>query len=440
VQSGLSGRPAAGGGDAKRRMGWIWRMDSPASLKEPMLYRSFQAATDLLTPARLAAGLASSSLAFLPPWVRNVPSVARMAASWDLLVRAGLTHHRPSYGVDSVRVGDEEVPVTVEEVVGTPFGGLVRFRKEGIGGQPRVLLVAPLSGHFATLLRGTVQTLLPDNDVYITDWRNARDAPLSEGVFGFDEYVAHVIAFLEAIGPGAHLIGVCQPCAHALAAVALMAEDDNPATPRSMTLMAGPVDTRINPTTVNKLAVEKPIEWFEKNLISTVPARYPGAGRKVYPGFVQLTAFMMMNSKRHIDQHVDLWTHLAVGRLEDAESIKTFYDEYFAVLDLTAEFYLETVSRVFQQHLLPKGELICGNRRVDPAAIRKTALMTVEGERDDICAVGQTVAAHSLCSNIYANRKRHHLQPGVGHYGVFSGRKWSTQVYPMVRNMILAAD
>jgi polyhydroxyalkanoate depolymerase len=440
VQSGLSGRPAAGGGDAKRRMGWIWRMDSPASFKEPMLYRSFQAATDLLTPARLAAGLASSSLAFLPPWVRNVPSVARMAASWDLLVRAGLTHHRPSYGVDSVRVGDEEVPVTVEEVVGTPFGGLVRFRKEGIGGQPRVLLVAPLSGHFATLLRGTVQTLLPDNDVYITDWRNARDAPLSEGVFGFDEYVAHVIAFLEAIGPGAHLIGVCQPCAHALAAVALMAEDDNPATPRSMTLMAGPVDTRINPTTVNKLAVEKPIEWFEKNLISTVPARYPGAGRKVYPGFVQLTAFMMMNSKRHIDQHVDLWTHLAVGRLEDAESIKTFYDEYFAVLDLTAEFYLETVSRVFQQHLLPKGELICGNRRVDPTAIRKTALMTVEGERDDICAVGQTVAAHSLCSNIYANRKRHHLQPGVGHYGVFSGRKWSTQVYPMVRNMILAAD
>ena len=415
-------------------------MDRPDLDTDPMLYRSFLAATDLLTPTRLAAGWASTALALSPPWVRDVPSVGRMAAGWDLLVRAGLTHHRPNYGLDSVMVGDEEVPVEVEEVAGTPFGGLVRFRKEGVTGQPRVLLVAPLSGHFATLLRGTVQTLLPDNDVYITDWRNARDAPLSEGVFGFDEYVAHVISFLETIGPGGHLIGVCQPCAHALAAVALMAEDDNPATPRSMTLMAGPVDTRINPTAVNKLATEKPIEWFEKNLISTVPARYAGAGRRVYPGFVQLTAFMMMNSSRHLDQHVDLWTHLALGRDEEAASIKTFYDEYFAVLDLTAEFYLETVSRVFQQHLLPKGELICGNRKVDPRAIRKVALMTVEGERDDICAVGQTVAAHALCSDIYANRKRHHLQPGVGHYGVFGGRKWATQVYPMVRNMILAAD
>jgi poly(3-hydroxybutyrate) depolymerase len=415
-------------------------MDRPELDMDPMLYRSFQTAGDMLRPARLAAGWASTALALSPPWMRDVPPVSRMAASWDLLVRAGMTHHRPSYGIDSVMVGDEDVPVVVEDVVGTAFGGLVHFRKEGVTGQPRVLLVAPLSGHFATLLRGTVQTLLPDNDVYITDWRNARDAPLSDGVFGFDEYVAHVIAFLEAIGPGAHLIGVCQPCAHALAAVALMAEDDNPATPRSMTLMAGPVDTRINPTAVNRLATDKPIEWFEKNLISTVPARYPGAGRKVYPGFVQLTAFMMMNSSRHLDQHVDLWTHLALGRDDEAESIKTFYDEYFAVLDLTAEFYLETVSRVFQQHLLPKGELICGNRKVDPRAIRKVALMTVEGERDDICAVGQTVAAHALCSEIYANRKRHHLQPGVGHYGVFSGRKWATQVYPMVRNMILAAD
>jgi polyhydroxyalkanoate depolymerase len=415
-------------------------MDSLDPANEPKLYRAFQAATDLLTPARLAAGFATAALGFAPPWVRDVPAVSRMAASWELLVRAGLTHHRPDYGIDSVRVGKEDVPVTVEEVVGTSFGGLIRFRKEGISGQPRLLLVAPLSGHFATLLRGTVQTLLPDNDVYITDWRNARDAPLSDGAFGFDEYVAHVIAFLEAIGPGAHLMGVCQPCAHALAAVALMAEDDNPATPRSMTLMAGPVDTRINPTAVNKLATDKPIEWFEKNLISTVPARYPGAGRRVYPGFVQVTAFLLMNPARHLDQHIDLWTHLALGREDEARTIKDFYDEYFAVLDLTAEFYLETVSRVFQQHLLPKGELICGNRRVDPAAIRKTALMTVEGERDDICSVGQTVAAHSLCSGIYANRKRHHLQPGVGHYGVFSGRKWSTQVYPMVRNMILAAD
>ena len=329
-----------------------------------------------------------------------------------------------------------------EEVVAhTAFGDLLRFRKEGDPDQPRILLVAPLSGHFATLLRGTVQTLLPENDVYITDWRNARDAPLSEGPFGFDEYVAHVIDFLEVIGPGAHLIGVCQPCAHALAAVALMAEDDHPATPRSITLMAGPVDTRVSPTTVNTLATSHPIEWFEQELISTVPARFAGAGRRVYPGFMQLTAFMLMNLGRHFDSHVDMFTHLATGRREEAAVSKTFYDEYFCtVLDLSAEFYLETVSRVFQQHLLPRGELIWRNRRVDPRAIRRTALMTVEGERDDICSVGQTVAAHDLCASIFANRKRHHLQPGVGHYGVFSGRRWQTQIYPQVRNMILATD
>lgn len=416
-------------------------MDSLDQFMAPMLYRSFQAACDLLTPARLGGGLAGGALSLTAPgWVGDLPAIAPLAASWELLLRAGLTHHRPKFGIDTVRVAGEEVAVEEEEVVATPFGGLLHFKKPGVAGQPRVLVVAPLSGHFATLLRATVQTLLPEMDVYITDWRNARDAPLEAGAFGFDEYVAHVVAFLEAIGPGAHLLGVCQPCVHALAAVALMAEDDNPATPRSMTLMAGPVDTRINPTKVNELATSRPIEWFEKQLISTVPARHAGAGRRVYPGFLQLTAFMLMNPNRHLGAHVDLWTHLTLGRLDEAETIKTFYDEYFAVLDLTAEFYLETVERVFQQHLLAKGELICGNRRVDPRAIRKTALMTVEGERDDICAVGQTVAAHGLCENIYANRKRHHLQPGVGHYGVFSGRKWANQVYPMVRNMVLAAD
>jgi polyhydroxyalkanoate depolymerase len=409
-------------------------------LPEPMLYWSFQAAADVLAPLRLAAGLANGALSLGPEWMRDLPGLPPMSASWELLHRAGFTHHRPDYGVSSVMLGNELVPVEEEEVTGTPFGGLVRFKKPGVERQPRVLLVAPLSGHFGTLLRGTVQTLVADNDVYITDWRNARDVPLSAGEFGFDEYVAHVITFLEAIGPGAHLVGVCQPCAHALAAVSLMAEDDNPATPRSMTLMAGPVDTRINPTKVNQLAASRPIEWFERRLISTTPARYAGAGRRVYPGFVQLAAFMLMNLGRHVDQHVDLWAHLALGRRQEAEAIKTFYDEYFAVLDLTAEFYLETVERVFQQHLLPKGELTCGNRKVDPRAIRKVSLMTVEGERDDVCAVGQTVAAHDLCSSIFANRKRHHLQPDVGHYGVFSGRKWNAQVYPAVRNIILAAD
>jgi len=405
-----------------------------------MRYQAFQVAADLLAPARLAAGWANGALALGPPWLRDLPPLSHFSASWEMLTRAGLTHHRPRYGIDSVTVGGEAVPVREEVAAHTAFGDLLRFRKAGDPVQPRILLVAPLSGHFATLLRNTVETLLPENDVYITDWRNARDAPLSEGPFGFDEYVAHVIDFLEAVGPGAHLIGVCQPCAHALAAVALMAEDDHPATPRSVTLMAGPVDTRINPTTVNLLATSHPIEWFEQQLISTVPARFAGAGRRVYPGFMQLTAFMLMNLGRHVDSHVDMFALLATGRRDEAAASKTFYDEYFAVLDLTAEFYLETVGRVFQQHLLPKGELIWRNRKVDPKAIRKTALMTVEGERDDICAVGQTVAAHDLCSSIFANRKRHHLQPGVGHYGVFSGRKWQTQIYPQVRNMILATD
>ena len=405
-----------------------------------MRYKAFQAQTDLLAPARLAAAWANIALDLGPPWLREVPPLAHVSAGWEMLTRSGLTHHRRDYGFRSVRIGDEDVPVTEETVVSDAFGDLVRFRKETNPDQPRILLVAPLSGHFATLLRGTVETLLPDNDVYITDWRNARDAPLAAGPFGFDEYVAHVIAFMEKIGPGAHLIGVCQPCAHALAAVAIMAEDDHPCTPVSMTLMAGPVDTRVNPTKVNDLAVSRSIDWFERELITTVPARYPGAGRRVYPGFVQLTAFILMNLGRHIDSHVDLYTHLATGRTDDAQTTKIFYDEYFAVLDLTAEFYLETVSRVFQDHLLPRGELVWSNRRVDPGAIRRTALFTVEGERDDICSVGQTVAAHALCANIFANRKRHHLQPGVGHYGVFNGRKWQTQIYPLVRNLILATN
>jgi polyhydroxyalkanoate depolymerase len=405
-----------------------------------MLYKAFQAQTDLIAPVRLMARLASDTLALGPPWLRGLPALSHLAAGWEMAARGGLTHERPSYGFGSVLVEGRETSVDEVSVAATPFGELVNFRKEGAPDQPRVLVVAPLSGHFATLLRGTVATLLPENDVFITDWRNAREAPVEAGEFGFDAYVEHVIRFLEAIGPGAHLLGVCQPCAHALAAVAIMAEDDNPCTPLSLTLMAGPVDTRVNPTKVNALAVSNPITWFERNLISIVPARYPGAGRRVYPGFVQLAAFMTMNPGRHIDAHVEMFTQLATGRFEEARASQAFYDEYFAVLDLTAEFYLETVSRVFQRHLLPKGELVWQGRKVDPRAIRRTFLLTVEGERDDICSVGQTVAAHQLCSGVYANRKRHHLQAGVGHYGVFSGRKWATQIYPLLRNVILSSN
>jgi polyhydroxyalkanoate depolymerase len=306
--------------------------------------------------------------------------------------------------------------------------------------QPRVLLVAPLSGHFATLLRGTVRTMLPEHDVYITDWHNARDAAATDGRFGFDEYIEHLIRFLEAIGPGAHIIAVCQPCVAALVAAAVMAQGGNPAQPRSMTLMAGPIDTRVNPTKVNELAKSKPMSWFEQNLIATVPFRYSGAFRRVYPGFVQLAAFMSMNIDRHVKAHRELYENLANGEREKAEATKSFYDEYFAVLDLTAEFYLETVSLVFQEHALPLGTLEYQGRRVEPKAIRRTMLLTVEGEKDDICAVGQTVAAHDLCSGLRTYLKRHYVQPGVGHYGVFSGSRWTNQIYPTVRNVILSSD
>ena len=264
--------------------------------------------------------------------------------------------------------------------------------------------------------------------------------PTEHGRFGFDDYIDHLIRFLEKMGPGAHMVAVCQPCVAALVAAAVMAQGDNPAQPRSMTLMAGPIDTRVNPTKVNDLAKSKPIEWFEKTLIAAVPHRYGGGGRKVYPGFVQLAAFMSMNLDRHVKAHQELYENLAKGEEAKAAQTKAFYDEYFAVLDLTAEFYLETVRLVFQEHALPLGALTYENRKVEPQAIRRTMLFTVEGEKDDICAVGQTLAAHDLCTSLRPYRKRHHMQAGVGHYGVFSGRTWQHQIYPMVKNVILQSD
>jgi len=306
--------------------------------------------------------------------------------------------------------------------------------------QPRVLVVAPLSGHFATLLRSLVRTMLPEHDVCITDWHNARDVSMLHGRFGFEDYVQHLMDWLTEMGSPTHVVAVCQPCVQVLTAASLMAQAGSPAQPRSMTLMAGPIDTRINPTKVNELAMSKPIEWFEQNLIARVPLRYPGAGRRVYPGFVQLCAFMSMNIDRHRKAHLDLYEQLARGETEKARAVKAFYDEYFAVLDLAAEFYLETVAWVFQEARLAKGELFVKGERVTPRAIRRTALLTVEGERDDICALGQTAAAHDLCTGIKPYLRRHHMQAGVGHYGVFSGKRWEEQVYPMVRNMILSSE
>lgn len=393
-----------------------------------------------MKPVRAMADVAASMLNRSALSDLEIPAFRHLAAAFEMVSRAGLSHTRPPFGIESVTVGKDEVSVTEEAAFVTPFGTMLHFRKAIDVVQPRVLVLAPLSGHFATLLRNTVEVLLPEHDVYITDWHNARDVGTEHGRFGFDEYIDHVIEFLEELGPGAHLLGVCQPCAHALAAVAVMAQTNNPAQPASMTLMAGPIDTRINPSSVNELATTHSIDWFEQNLISCVPVGFAGAGRKVYPGFVQLNAFMAMNPKRHVDKHIDLFSELARGDTRNAEHTKAFYDEYFSVLDLTAEFYLETVKLVFQDHALPKGELTWHGETVDTAAIRKTALLTVEGERDDICSVGQTMAAHDICPNIPVFKKRHHLQAGVGHYGVFSGSRWAEQVYPIVRNVILAND
>ncbi|GAB6845331.1 polyhydroxyalkanoate depolymerase [Methylorubrum rhodinum] len=402
-----------------------------------MLYQAFDAQSDIARHTRQWGSLLHEAAA---PWMRTPwhHNAKWWSAGARMMMRAGLTFARPAYGINAVTVGNREVPVIEEPVLATPFGTLLRFRKDIDSAQPKVLLLAPLSGHFATLLRGTVRTLLPDHDVYITDWHNARDVPLSEGRFGFDDYVDHIVRFMEAIGEGAHLMAVCQPTVQALAAAAVMAHTRNPVQPRSMTLMAGPVDCRISPTSVNHLATSKPIEWFEKNLIATVSGRHKGAGRRVYPGYMQVSAFMAMNAKRHQDAHRDLFWHYVDGEGEKARAVEAFYDEYFAVLDLTAEFYLETVRTVFQDYTLARNELTYRGERIDMGAIRRTALLTVEGERDDICAVGQTMAAHDLCSGLPPHMKSHHLQPGVGHYGVFSGRRWESQTYPLVRNFIAA--
>jgi poly(3-hydroxybutyrate) depolymerase len=281
-----------------------------------------------------------------------------------------------------------------------------------------------------------VKTLLQDHDVYITDWHNPRDIPLGAGRFGLEDYTDHLIEFLDQLGPRAHMVAICQPSVSALAAAAVMSENDHPARPATLTLMAGPIDTRIQPTKVNEFAKSKPIKWFEENLINYVPFQCKGAFRQVYPGFVQLTAFVSMNLERHIKSHIDLADHLARGETEKAEIIKTFYDEYFAVMDLPAEFYIETVRDVFQEHLLPQGKLMHRGRPVNPAAIKRMGLMTVEGEKDDICSIGQTLAAQDLCTGVRAYRKVHHMQAGVGHYGVFSGRRWNNEIYPLLRDFV----
>lgn len=403
-----------------------------------MLYATYQSLDDIFAPFRTAAHFA---LSFTPKASGPFAQLIRQqAAGLEMITRFGLSHDRPRFGIGTVKVDGRERPVREEVALELPFGRLLHFARDLDTPLPKVLVTAPLSGHFATLLAGTVRTLLRDHDVYITDWTNARDVPLSAGDFGVEDYVSYLIRFMEEIGPGAHMLAVCQPCVQALAATAVMSEDRNPATPRSLVLMAGPVDVRESPTSVNDLANEKPMDWFERTVIGTVPLRFAGAGRKVYPGFVQLFSFMAMNMDRHREQHEKLYHHLASGEEAEAKKIKEFYDEYFSVLDLTAEFYLETIDRVFQKAELATGDFTYKGQKVNPGAIRHTALLTVEGGRDDICGLGQTSAAHDLCSALRPHLKRHHLQANVGHYGVFNGRRWDNEIYPVVRNMILAVD
>ena len=403
-----------------------------------MIYQTYQSNADMMSPLRSVAKVVSPLLdgarAGATTWATR-----KLTAACEILKLTELTHVRRDFGIDAVKVDAREVGVREVAAYTTPFCTLLHFKKNIAVNQPRVLLVAPMSGHFATLLRETVRTMLADHDVYITDWHNARDVPVLCGSFGMDEYIEHLMTFMDVIGPGAHMVAICQPCVPALAAVTIMSEDGHDATPASLTLMAGPIDCRISPTEVNKLAMTKSIGWFEKNLIDAVPYRHRGAMRQVYPGFVQISAFLNMNLKRHIHSFRQFYRDLVKGDMEKAAITRSFYEEYFAVADLPAEFYLETVKLVFQEYALPRGKLKWRGRKVNPAAIRRTALLTVEGEKDDICSLGQTLAAHDLCSGLRQYMLTHYIEAGAGHYGVFSGRRWNNNIYPVVREAINVA-
>jgi poly(3-hydroxybutyrate) depolymerase len=403
-----------------------------------MLYDAYQAHNDALSSLRLMAQAWRGVLDH--PWAPfgGTPMVRSASAAMELLAHAGMSHERPDFGIRSVAVNGGEVPVREEVVAADPFCNLLHFRKEAAREEPVVLVVAPLSGHFATLLRGTVATLLADHDVYLTDWINARNVPIFHGRFELDDFVDLVIRFIRRLGPRIHVIAVCQPSVPVLAAASLLAAAADPCQPASMVLMGGPIDPRANPTEVNRFAMARSLDWFERTVITTVPARYPGAFRRVYPGFLQLAGFLSMNLERHVSAHWDMFRQLVKGDGESAAATRAFYQEYTSVMDLPADFYLQTLQRVFHEHQLPQGRLMVRGARVDPAAIERTALMTVEGEKDDICAVGQTVAAHDLCTGIPLAKKTHHLQLNVGHYGVFHGRRWQTETYPRVKAFIRA--
>ncbi|MEJ0044950.1 MAG: polyhydroxyalkanoate depolymerase [Rhodospirillales bacterium] len=347
-------------------------------------------------------------------------------------------YDKPEFGLTYTLIGRKQVAVTEEVVASEAFCRLLHFRRDTERDDPRVLVVAPLSGHYATLLRDTVRALLPNHDVYITDWANARTVPLEEGPFHFDDYVAYVQKFIRLLGPRLNVISVCQPTVPVLAAISLMAQAGDPLVPRTMTMMGGPIDTRINPTSVNEFATQHSLDWFRSKVISRVPAKYPGFMREVYPGFLQHAGFVAMNPTRHFQAHCDFFDHLVQGDGEGAAAHRRFYNEYNAVMDLPAEYYLETLERVFMQYQLPRGELRVAGELVQPQAIRNTALFTIEGELDDISGPGQTLAAHDLCAKLPARKKQHMLAPGIGHYGIFSGRRYREMICPQIGEFIRA--
>jgi poly(3-hydroxybutyrate) depolymerase len=408
-----------------------------------VLYHFFDLHTAMVSPARLMAETLGH--VFSHPFVPA--SYTRMgraiAAGSEIFERATRRHGKPHFGIREVEIDGAHVPVREEVATAKPFAELRHFVKQRDGAapeEPRVLVVAPMSGHYATLLRDTVAGLLPSHDVYITDWINACEVPLSAGSFDLDDYVDYVIDFLAFLGPGTHVIAVCQPSVPVLAAISIMASEGHPAAPDSMTLMGGPIDTRMSPTKPNKLAQSRSLKWFERSVLSVVPMIHRGAGRRVYPGFMQLTGFMSMNLDRHVGSTMKHFQHLVRGDGDSAHAHRKFYDEYLAVMDLTAEFYLQTIDIAFQRHLLPRGLWVSRGRKVDPKAITRTALMTVEGELDDISGPGQTRAAHGLCANLPAERHTHLFVPGVGHYGIFNGSRWRRLILPDVTRFIRAQD
>ena len=407
-----------------------------------MLYTAYEWQQRLTAPARATSDLTARAIEALPAPLAGLPGPRRVRAACRIAAAAHPTHVRPDWGVDTAVVGGREVPVTVDAELSTPFADLLHFATPATPGpaRPRVLVVGPMSGHFTTLLRPTVRTLLGDADVHVLDWRNARDVPLAAGRFGLDEYVDHVLAAVRHLGGDTHVVAVCQPAPLVLAAVALLAADDDPAQPRTLTLMAGPVDTRVAPNRVNANAGRVPLSLVERLLTTRVPDRYAGAGRRVYPGAAQLTAFLSLDPRRHLGAHLRMYRAMVAGDEAAAATTRAFYDEYGAVMDVPAEFYLETLRRVFVEHDLPRGEFTWRGRRVDPSRITRTALLTVEGAQDDMCSPGQTEAAHALCTGIPAARRRHHLQAGVGHYGVFAGSRWEREVHPVIRDFVREHD